>query len=72
MGVEIATNLHDFVAEGCCFVWERSPAVVDSFFAYRKWLRFYRIKFLVKNRAKPTTSPLAIPLLRNNSTLKIR
>jgi hypothetical protein len=61
-----------FVAEGCFFGGECSPAIVDSFFAYRKWLRFYRFKFFSKNLSKPTMSALAIPLLRNNSTLKIR
>jgi hypothetical protein len=79
-GVEIATNLHDFkseikhdfVTKGCFFGEECSPAVVDNFYALRDWPRFYRFKFFSKNLSKPTMSALAIPLLRNNSTLKIR
>jgi len=61
-----------FVAEGCFFGGECSPAIVDSFYALRDLPRFYRFKFLPKNRAQPTTRAMAIPLLRNNSTLKIR
>jgi hypothetical protein len=45
-GIEIATNLHDFVTEGCLFevlnnviylffVGGRSPAMVDNFYALR-------------------------------------
>jgi len=79
-GVETATNQHDFeseiehdfVTKGCFFGGECSPAIVDNFYALRDLPRFYRFKFFSKNLSKPTMSALAIPLLRNNSTLKIR